>query len=296
MPFNMLEVVSVASGVILFVICLILIRREAMSQNALYQLDAALERQAIEQFGKSNGFSLIERITLIIPALNECDNLKELLPRVPRHVNGETLGLLLIDDGSSDGTADLARSYDFTVVSTPQRGQGAALRLGYRLAVLGKAEIVVIMDADGQNRPEEIEGLIQPILADTADYVIGSRILGDFEKDDPMRRLGVRFFSPLTSFLTGTKITDCSSGFRAMKIQVLANIVGRLRQRQYSMSELNFEVARSGFRITEVPITFLKRYSGMSKKGHNLFYAFAFTRVIISTWLRTMMRKRDAIL
>jgi glycosyltransferase involved in cell wall biosynthesis len=296
MPFNTLEVVSVVSGVTLFVICLILIRREAKSQNALYQLDTAVEGQAIEQFGKSNGFSLIERITLIIPALNEYENLQELLPRVPRHVNGETLGLLLIDDGSTDGTADLARSYDFTAVSTPQRGQGAALRLGYRLAVLGKAEIVVIMDADGQNRPEEIEGLLQPILSDKADYVIGSRTLGEFEKDDPVRRMGVSFFSPLTSLLTGTKITDCSSGFRAMKTKVLADIVGRLRQRQYSMSELNFEVARSGFRITEVPITFLKRFSGTSKKGHNLFYAFAFMRVIFGTWLRTLMRRRDALL
>lgn len=295
MHFNMLEVVSVGTVVILFSICLILARREAQRQNCRYAQDAIVERQAIEQFGRTNGFSMIERITLIIPALNEYDNLKELLPRVPRHINGEALGLLLIDDGSTDGTAELARSFDFTVVSTAQRGQGAALRLGYRLAVLGKAEIVVIMDADGQNRPEEIEQLIQPILAKEADYVIGSRILGEFEKDDIVRSMGVRFFSPLTSFLTGTKITDCSSGFRAMKTTVLANIVGRLRQRQYSMSELNFEVIKSGFKVTEVPITFLKRFSGTSKKGHNLFYAIAFTRVILGTWLRTLARKRDVL-
>jgi glycosyltransferase involved in cell wall biosynthesis len=295
MHCSMFESIFFVVSVVLLYVCLILCRRQIDMQNTLYELDNVIELQAVEKFGQSGGFTQIKRVTLVIPALNERENLKQILPRIPNSVHGEALGLLLIDDGSTDGTAELAKSYGCAVVSTPnQRGQGAALRLGYRLAIMAGAEIVVIMDADGQNKPEEIAQLVEPVLADRADYVIGSRILGAFEKDDPIRLMGVRFFSPLTSFLAGAKITDCSSGFRAMKTRVLANIIGRLRQRQYSMSELNFEVAKSGFRIGEVPITFLKRMSGSSKKGHNLFYAFAFTRVILGTWFRTLQMQRDA--
>jgi glycosyltransferase involved in cell wall biosynthesis len=287
---------EISSIVVIFFLLLacFFARRQARVQEVLYELDDVVERHAVEQFGQSQGFAHVKNITLVIPALNERENLGQILPRLPKSVCGQPLGVVLIDDGSTDGTAELARSYDIGVVSTPnQRGQGAALRLGYRLALAGGAGIVVIMDADGQNRPEEIEGLIEPILADSADFVIGSRMLGRFEKDDPVRLLGVRFFSPLTSFLIGTKITDCSSGFRGMKSSVLSKIVGLLRQRQYSMSELNIEVARSGFRIKEVPITFLKRMSGNSKKGHNLFYAFAFARAIFSTFLRTNPTQKD---
>jgi glycosyltransferase involved in cell wall biosynthesis len=291
----MFEVAFAAAGLILLFVFFLAARRETTVYGALHELDNVVEQHAIEQFGLNGGFKQIKRITLVMPALNEKESLEQLLPRVPKSVSGEPLGLLIVDDGSSDGTADLARSFGFGVVSTPaQRGQGAALRLGYRIALMGESEILVIMDADGQNRPEEIEGLIEPILADRADYVIGSRMLGHFEKDDGVRLMGVRLLSPLVSLLTGTKITDCSSGFKAMKTKVLANVIGRLKQRQYACSELNIEVARSGFRIREVPITFLKRIRGTSKKGNNLYYAFAFTRVIFSTWFRTLLVQKHS--
>lgn len=289
MLFSMYEVASCLAILFLAALCYVFARREATVQKALYELDREVDRDAIERFAASGGLDHIKRVTVLITALNEKENLKQLLPRMPKTVLNEPYGVMLVDDGSTDGTADLARSFNLGVAFTrTQRGQGAALRLGYQLALAGEAEVLVIMDADGQNRPEEIETFLRPIIAGEADMVIGSRILGEFEWDDPVRRMGVHFFSFLTSLLTGTKITDCSNGFRAIRKEVLATIVGRLRQRQYSMSELNIETAKSGFRIREVPMTFLKRISGSSKKGNNILYALAFSRVIFGTWLRTL--------
>jgi hypothetical protein len=227
----------------------------------------------------------IKPIMIVIPAYNEAENLRYLLPKIPATIDGLQIGLLVIDDGSTDQTKQIVQEHGHMIVSNMiNRGGGAALRLGYDILKEAGGNICVTMDADGQHQPEEIETLVLPIIKDENDVVIGSRVLGAREKDNPIRIAGVHIFSAIISALLGKKITDPSSGFRAFKIDRLKNIA--LHEDQYHTSELIIDAVKKGLRIKEVPITILKRKFGKSKKGKDLIYGFHFARIIVKTWWR----------
>jgi len=227
----------------------------------------------------------IKTIMVLIPAYNEADNLRYLLPKIPYRINGMNVGALVVDDGSEDQTREVVKENGYTVVSNIiNRGGGAALRLGYDILRNSEVNICVTMDADGQHQPEEIEKLVSPIINNEVDVVIGSRVLGTREKDNRLRVTGVYVFSAIISSLLGKRITDPSSGFRAFKMDKMKNI--DLREDQYHTSELIIEAVKKGLRITEVPISILKRKYGKSKKGKNLTYAFHFAKTIIKAWWR----------
>ena len=227
----------------------------------------------------------LKPIMVVIPAYNEAENLKYLLPRIPVKIKNTEVGVLVVDDGSEDETSQIVKEHNQFVVSNPiNRGGGAALRLGYDILRKSDAAVCVTMDADGQHRPEDIEELVAPILDDEYDVVIGSRILGTREKDDPIRIAGVHVFSAIISSLLGKRITDPSSGFRAFKMDKIKSI--DLYEDQYHTSELIIEAVKKGLRVNEVPITILKRQFGKSKKGRDLTYGFHFARAIIKTWWR----------
>ena len=227
----------------------------------------------------------IRPIMVLIPAYNEAENLKDLLPRIPETIKGMQVGVLVVDDGSDDETKEIVQKHGHLVVSNViNRGGGAALRLGYDTLKNSGAQICITMDADGQHQPEEIEKLVSPIISDACDVVIGSRVLGTREKDKPIRAAGVYLFSAIISSLLGKRITDPSSGFRAFKIDTIKNI--NLHEDQYHTSELIIEAVKKGFRLKEVPITILKRKFGKSKKGRDLTYGFHFAKTIIKAWWR----------
>ena len=227
----------------------------------------------------------IEDIMVLIPAYNEADNLNYLLPKMPNSISGKEVGVLVVDDGSDDGTTEIVKNHGHIVVSNLiNRGGGAALRLGYDILRNSGAYICITMDADGQHRPEEIEKLVSPIIDDKYDVVIGSRILGTREKDSSIRAAGVHTFGAIISSLLGKRMTDPSSGFRAFKMDRIKDI--DLREDQYHTSELIIEAVKKGLRVKEVPITILKRKYGASKKGRNLKYGFYFAKTIIKAWWR----------
>jgi glycosyltransferase involved in cell wall biosynthesis len=226
-----------------------------------------------------------DSVMLLIPALNEAENLRDLLPRLPRQFASRSIGALIVDDGSEDATREVALTHGFAVVSNlVTRGGGAAIRLGYDVLRAGGCEICITMDADGQHRPQDIPALLAPILEDRFDFVIGSRLLGSREKDSRLRLTGVYFFGWVISMLLGKKITDPSSGFRAFRLNMLDSI--NLREDQYHTSELIIEAVKNNVRVGEVPITILKRKHGKSKKGRDWKYALHFTRVVVRTWWR----------
>lgn len=261
------------------------------------QKDPGVLDRSIAQFSETGGFSHIKYITVVIPSHNEYHNLCDLLPRIPKSACGHELGVLILDDGSSDETRELIHHHDIAVVSTEsKRGQGAALRLGYALALAGGAEIVVTIDGDGQYQPEEIESVLKPVVAGEYDFVMGSRILGGFERDDQFRLIGVHFYACLFSRLLGFKITDSSSGYRAFRAQYLKQIVDRLIQPQYQTGEVLIEMARTGARIGEAPIIMLKRKSGKTKKGNNLYYGFAYARTIFQTWFKRKIENETIVI
>lgn len=224
-------------------------------------------------------------IMVLIPAFNEAQNLKELLKKIPGEIAGKKVGVLVVDDGSTDETANVVRDAGYSVVKNKiNRGGGAALRLGYDILNNSQAKICVTMDADGQHNPEEIERLVKPILENKYDFVIGSRILGRWEADNKIRYMGVHFFNFTINLLLGTKITDCASGFRAFKTGLLKSVV--LKEDQYHTSELIIDAVKKNLRVGEAPITISKRKHGKTKKGNILMYGLNFAKTILKTWWR----------
>ncbi len=250
------------------------------------QLDKLIRSIAASSVGNiEDDKNRIKPIMILIPAYNEADNLKELLPEMPDQINGVDVGVLVVDDGSVDGTSQVVRNQGFLVASNPvNRGGGAALRLGYDILKKSGCEICVTMDADGQHQPGQMIHLVQPILNNEYDVVIGSRIIGDREKDSLFRLLGVYVFGFLISLLLGKKITDPSSNYRAFKMNAMDSI--HLYENQYHTSELIIEAVKKDMSIGEVPITILKRKYGKSKKGKDIIYGLNFTKTIIKTWWR----------
>ncbi|HEU4481004.1 MAG TPA: glycosyltransferase family 2 protein [Actinomycetota bacterium] len=222
---------------------------------------------------------------VVVPAHNEADNLPAVLGQMPEDVGDLPIVPIVVADGCTDATEAVARRYGAAVIRRDlRRGSGAAVRLGYRAALEMGAEIIVTLDADGQHDPKEMASLVAPLLDGEADMVQGSRVLGSFEKESMARSHGVRVFARLLSLLGRTKITDPSTGYRAMTRQTLRTL--DLRQDQFYVSEVILDAARKGLRVVEVPITLRRRASGFSKKPATLAYAWGFSKAIVRTWLR----------
>jgi len=230
-----------------------------------------------------------DRIAIVIPAHNEAENLEGVLPRIPDLINGIPAAVLLVDDGSRDGTAEAALALGVVVAQLPEnRGGGAALWAGYSLMLDAGARIVVTMDADGQHRPDELEQVVEPVLSGRADLSQGSRVLGSAEPGALVRELGIAFFNRFVRLLTGVRITDCSNGFRAVLPDVLPEL--DLRQPQFHAAEFLIEAVTRGFRLAEVPVSVLRRQHGNSKKPPALRYGWGFHAAIISASRRALIR------
>jgi glycosyltransferase involved in cell wall biosynthesis len=186
----------------------------------------------------------------VIPAYNPGPVLVDVARRTEAIVGAGRV--LVVDDGSRDGSGDLAGAAGFRVVRHPgNRGKGAALNTGYRAALDLGAESVVTLDADGQHHPEWIPRLVSALTPET-DIVIGSRMT------DPgpmplIRVLTNRFMSSVLSGLARQRILDTQSGFRIVRRRVL-EAVPLVTERFETESELLIRAGRKGFRIAEVPI------------------------------------------
>ena len=228
-------------------------------------------------------------VAIVIAAYNEQGVIGSVVDALPGTICGLATRAVVVSDGSKDETVSEARTHGALVADVPvNRGQGAALRLGYRLARDGGAEYIVTTDADGQYNPAEMERVLAPVVAGQADFVTGSRKLGSQETKDPVRRLGTWLFAVTISVLTGERITDTSFGLRAMRAEVTGAV--RLEQPQYQSAELLIAVLSRGFRVAEVPATIHKRQVGESKKGHNAIYGLRYAGVVAGTWWRERRR------
>jgi len=229
-------------------------------------------------------------VVAVIAALDEEDALGTVLSEIPEQAHGLAVDVLVVDDGSTDRTSEVARAGGAHVVRLERNcGHGVALRVGYGLAREHGAQFIVTLDGDGQWDPADVPTVLGPVVAGEADFVIGSRVLGVTADDDRFRRAGVDVFSTLVRLLTGARVTDTSSGLRAMRVEVPATV--RQEQVQYQTSELLIGAIAAGYRVAERPINHRKRMGGTSKKGHNLLYGFRYARVIVSTWARERRRR-----
>jgi hypothetical protein len=248
--------------------------------------DRLAARSFESQYGSANGHrqGAPGKIAVVIPALNEEASLPEVLAVVPEEVNGMTVEPIVVSDGSTDATERVARDNGALVVGRDlRRGQGAAVTLGYRVALLRGADVVATVDADGQYDPRELPQLIQPIIEGRADVAHGSRMLGAYQRPMFGRSQGVRVFAWLTSLITGTRITDPASGFRAFTPQALRAL--EFRENQFHASEVTVAAARLGLRVVEVPCTFSERAAGMTKKPPIFRYGYGYARSMLRAWL-----------
>lgn len=262
------------------------IRALAVAGRNTRQISAVLEGLASEQFRLEDRRRLFkDRIAVVIPAFNEADNVGHVLDQIPDEVCGVPTAVLVVDDGSRDGTEAAAEAHGAVVARhVVNRGGGAALRTGYRLMVDSEAKIVVTLDADGQHLPSEMPDLVQPVLDGEVDMAHGSRVLGHADKNHFARELGIVFFNRTVSFITRTHVTDCSNGYRAVRTTVLPQLV--LKQEQFHTSEFMIEAIKRGIPAKEVPVTVEQRLHGSSKKPAVFRYGVGFANAIMRTWLR----------
>jgi hypothetical protein len=270
----------------IFILFIITLRALSVGSRNSRQLSAALEGLAWEEFRQAGlPARFKDKIAILIPAYNEAENIGVVLDQMPTEVCGVATEVLVVDDGSRDGTGDVAAEHGAPVARhVTNRGGGAALRTGYRLMVESGALIVVTLDADGQHLPSEMPRLVEPVLSGEVDVAHGSRVLGHADRNTRARELGIVFFNRLVSFITRTHVTDCSNGYRAVRTTVLPQLV--LRQEQFHTSEFMIEAIKRGVPAKEIPITVEQRLHGHSKKPAVMRYGLGFANAIVRTWLR----------
>ncbi|MEX2222241.1 MAG: glycosyltransferase family 2 protein [Candidatus Rokuibacteriota bacterium] len=195
--------------------------------------------------------------TLIIPALNEAQIIGSILSRIPPHTLDE---VIVVDNGSTDGTGAAAARTGARVITEMRRGYGSACWAG--VSALGPgAEVAVFFDGDGSQRPEELPLVLAPILAGRADLVLGARRLSG---DHPAHAaLGTRLLATFLSWRYGERITDIGP-FRAIRVELLRRL--DMRDRAFGWPvEMVVKAAARGARIVEVPVSHAARLGGRSK-------------------------------
>jgi glycosyltransferase involved in cell wall biosynthesis len=208
------------------------------------------------------------KVLLIIPAFNEAENLPPLLSELRQRCS--QYDVVVIDDASSDPTAQIAKSRHVPVLRLAANlGIGGAVQTGFKYAVQHHYDVVVQLDGDGQHDPSWIEELLKPIASGEVDCVIGSRYLGQHSDKDYktpfLRRIGMIFSSFVLFLATGQKITDTTSGFRALNYRSF-EFFAREYPVDHPEAEALLMLHQAGFKFKEIPVKMRRRAF-----GHSLF-------------------------
>jgi len=222
-------------------------------------------------------------LAVVIPALNEAGNIRDLVQEVRRVVPAV---VIVVDNGSTDATAALAAAGGAVVVAEPRRGYGYACQAGVRQAVECRADVVVFLDGDHSFLPAELPRLLLPILQGRADLVLGSRWLGHIEPGamPPQQRFGNWLAARLMNRLYGLRITDLGP-YRAIRTDLLLRL--DMQEMTYGWpTEMMVKTARRGARIVEVPVSFHSRRAGKSKVSGTVRGTVLAARYILGVTLR----------
>jgi len=225
-------------------------------------------------------------IVVIIPAFNEEQSIASVLTDIPKDIVSE---VVVVDNNSCDATAEMAQNAGATVVHEPRQGYGFACLKGieYVQSRHQKADIIVFLDADYSDYPEEMASLIQPIIQQDYDLVLGSRLLGKLQRGamSPYQALGNRLATMLVKLLYKARYTDLGP-FRAIKFDKLLKL--GMREKTYGWTaEMQVKAAKQQLRYCEVPVTYRPRV-GTSKISGTAKGALLASYGIITTILKNI--------
>jgi glycosyltransferase involved in cell wall biosynthesis len=229
------------------------------------------------------------KILLIIPALNEARSIEKLIKEIRSAL--PQADLVIINDGSGDNTEENALKAGALVASLPcNLGIGGAVQTGYQIAAEEDYDVAVQIDGDGQHDPAYTARLIQPILDGTLDLCIGSRFLDETTetyRSTWARRFGIRFFCRLLGFLTGLRLTDPTSGFRAAGKKMI-RAFATYYPVDFPEPEAVKIAKRQGARVGEIPVQMRERQGGRSSIRYlaTLYYMIKVTLAILIDTLK----------
>lgn len=229
----------------------------------------------------------LPRCLVIVPVFNERESIGKLVCRLRRTL--PDFDVLVIDDGSTDDTVHQVPP-ETTVVSLPfNLGIGGAMQTGYRYAAMHGYDIAVQVDGDGQHRPSEVRRLVDHLLATGSDMVVGSRFIQPSQYRSSLSRMtGIHVLSAWIRMLTGLRISDCTSGFRAANRRVILAFAHWYPE-DYPEPEVILLLHRSGFKVDEIPTRMRRRMYGQSSISliRGLFYVMK----VITCLLLDMVRE-----
>jgi len=228
------------------------------------------------------------KIIITLPAYNEEETIGDMIHEIKQTIDKTDYEyeIIVVNDGSTDNTLNIAKNAGALVYSHPYNyGLAEAFRTEMEKALEHKADIIVHIDSDGQYTSEEIPKLIDPIINKECDIVLGSRFAGTIEEMSLIKKIGNKLFSKAISQITGIKITDGQTGFRAFTKEV-AEKINIISTHTYTQEQI-IKAVRNKFKVKEVPIYFAKRRADKSRLMSNPF-EFAF-----KAWVNLLRVYRD---
>lgn len=191
------------------------------------------------------------RVFMVVPAYNEARRLDAVLEDLARSGHG----IVVVDDGSRDRTAEVAKRHGCYVLRHSfNRGQGAALQTGITFALREGADLIVTFDADGQHQMSDLPALMEPVVSGRADVALGNRFLSRQSNVPPARKVILQLGRVFTYLTSGVRVGDCHNGYRAFSRKAAA-VLGLRQDRMAHASEIYDQIKQSGLRYEEVPVT-----------------------------------------
>ena len=232
------------------------------------------------------------KVLLILPAYNEEKSIVRTVEQIRQTHFSSSLRVdyLVINDGSRDGTAEVCRRNQIPCLSLVQNlGIGGAVQTGYLYACRAGYDIAVQFDGDGQHDIHSLETLLAPVISGTCDFTVGSRFLDGSSvfRSTPLRRFGIRYLSSFIRLLTGHKIHDVTSGYRAANRKATAYLAEHYPV-DYPEPESLVHLYRNGFQIQEVPVNMFSREEGVSSihSFKSVYYMLKVTLAILCAAFR----------
>ncbi|MFH2219348.1 MAG: glycosyltransferase family 2 protein [Pseudomonadota bacterium] len=227
---------------------------------------------------------------IIIPAFNEAENISSVIAAIKRGIDSD---IIVIDDGSTDRTAEKAEQSGAVVIRHPfNMGYGVALQTGYKYAVKKKYDLLLQMDGDGQHDPVAAEAFFQQLESGECDVLVGSRFLGRDGYDVGfLKRTGIGLFRIVIRMLSGERITDPTSGFQCLNRNVFTIFTEDHFPCDYPDANIIIMLLRKGFVIREIPVAMVENPEGRSMHRGIFTKLYYFFKIFLSIFIVLIREK-----